>query len=184
VSGPGAAPDLSGWLGEPQIRTRHRRRAEVSAADLWHAAETVTIGELSQLGRIVRWRIPGTSASLTLRDLFRNYPFTVLEEGPLWSVSGMCGKVWTLTRDYPRLAGPDDFAAWSEPGTVRILFAHWIEERDGAVALVSESRVQAVDRRARLQMRALWTAVGRFERFIGREALRAAVDRAQRSSSP
>src|SRR5690349_11898516 len=94
------------------------------------------------LGRVVRWRIPGTRPGLTLRDLFRSYPFTVLDEGPDWSVSGMCGRVWTLTRDYPRLGDAAEFARWEEPGTVRILFAHWIEsDGDGEAALVSESRV-------------------------------------------
>jgi hypothetical protein len=131
------------------------------------------------LGRVVRWRIPGTPADLPLRDLFRRYPFVVLEEGEHWSVSGMCGRVWTLGRDYPRLADAGEFAAWSEPGTVRIVFAHWIErDDDGRAALVSESRVQPVDRRARLKMRALWTALGRFERLIGGEGLEAAAERA------
>jgi hypothetical protein len=175
------APELDRWLDDPEIRTIHRRSAAVDPETLWHAAEEVTIGELPTLGRVVRWRIPGTSADLPLRDLFRRYPFVVLEEGDLWSVSGMAGKVWTLKRDYPRLAGLDDFAAYADAGSVRILFAHWIEEGDDGVAvLASESRVQAVDSRGKLRMRALWAALGRFERLIGGEALSRAVARAER----
>ena len=76
---------------------------------------------------------------------------------------------------------PSEFAEWDQPGTVRIVFAHWIEQDDdGRAALVSESRVQPVDRRARLRMRALWTALGRFERLIGGEGLSAAAERAAR----
>ena len=51
-----------------------------------------------------------------------------------------------MTRDYPSLAGPEDFAAWSEPGTVRVLFAHWVEPgEDGTAELVSEARVAPTD---------------------------------------
>src|SRR5215207_3990915 len=73
----------------------------------------------------------------------------------------LCGRVWTLGRDYPAIAGADDFLAWNEPGTVRVLFAHWIEDAgDGRSTLFSESRVEPVDRRARLRMRGLWAVIG------------------------
>lgn len=175
------APDLDAWLPEPQVRTRHRVASRASADRLWHAAETVRLCDAPTLGRVVRWRIPGTPADRPFRDLFRAYPFAVLAEGERWSVSGMCGQPWTFRRDYPRIAGADDFAQWDRRGTVRILFAHWIEQQDGrSSALVSESRVQPVDRRARLRMRALWTALGGFERLIGGEVLRVAARRAAR----
>ena len=173
--------DLDVWLPKPQVRTRHRRSSRASADRLWHAAETVRIRDAPTLGRVVRWRIPGTPPELPFRELFRRYPFAVLAEGDHWSLSGLCGRLWTLSRDYPRIEGADDFRAWQEPGTVRVLFAHWVEpESAGRSALVSESRVEPVDRRARLRMRALWTAVGRFERLIGGEALRVAARRAGR----
>ena len=63
------------------------------------------------------------------------------------SVSGLCGRIWTLARDYPRLDGPEDFRAWDEPGTVRVLFAPL--GRAGATAApswFSEARVEPVDR--------------------------------------
>jgi hypothetical protein len=129
----------------------------------------------------VRWRIPGTPRDLPYRELFRRYPFTVLDEDRLWSISGLCGRVWTIRRDYPRIGDADEFLSWDEPGTVRVLLAHWIEEDgDGRSTLYSEARVAPVDRGARLRMRALWTALGGFERLIGGEALRIAVRRAER----
>lgn len=146
---------------------------------LWRAAETLQVCDARTLGGIVRWRIPGTPRDLPFGELFRRYPFTVLAEGERWSISGLCGRVWSLRRDYPRLDGPDDFRAWKEPGTVRVLFAHWIETEDGGAAIVSESRVEPVDRRAAVRLRALWSVVGRFERLIGREALRLAARRAE-----
>jgi len=89
--------------------------------------------------------------------------------------------VWTLQRDYPRIEGAEEFLAWDEPGTVRVLFAHWAEPYgDGRSVLSSESRIAPVDRRAAVRTRALWAALGRFERLIGGEALRVAAGRAER----
>ncbi len=176
-----AEPDLDQWLPDPQIRTRHARAAAVEPLELWHAAETIRVTDAPRLGRVLRWRIPGTPADLAYRDVFRRYPFTVLEEGEGWSVSGLAGRPWSLRRDYPELAGADEFRNWDESGTVRILFAHWVSQRDdGGAEIVSESRVGPVDRSARWKMRTLWSALGRFEGLIGREALDAAVREAER----
>ena len=173
-------PDLDAWLGDPQVVTHHRRAATTSPEELWHAAERVRVGDAPRLGRVLRWRIPDTPGDLPYRDVFRRYPFTVLAEGERWSISGLCGRVWSLRRDYPALDGPDEFRGWDEPGTVRVAFGHWVlDQGDGRAALVSESRVEPVDRGARWRMRALWSTVGRFERLIGGEALTAAVDRAE-----
>jgi hypothetical protein len=172
---------LDDWLPDPQIRTRHRRTADADPDALWRAAESVRVRDTPVLGRAVRWRIPGTPADCPYRDLFRSYPFTVLDEGERWSASGLCGRIWTLKRDYPWIRGADDFLRWDRPGTVRVLFAHWVEQDGGGrPALVSEARAQAVDRRGALRLRAVWAAVGRFERMIGGEALRVAARRAER----
>jgi hypothetical protein len=171
---------LDDWLPDPQVRTRHERTAKATPDGLWRAAETVQVCDAPMLGRIVRWRIPGTPRDMPFRDLFARYPFTVLAEGERWTASGLCGRIWTLQRDYPRIDSPEDFLAWDRPGTVRVLFAHWIEPAsDGQAAIVSESRVEAVDRRAGLRLRALWTLIGRFERLIGAEALGVAANRAE-----
>jgi hypothetical protein len=171
--------DLDRWLAEPQIRTRHERSARVDPERLWAAAETIEVGDAPRLGRVLRWRIPGTPPDLRYRDVFRRYPFVVLEEGEGWSVSGLCGRVWSLRRDYPSLAGAAAFHDWEEPGTVRVVFGNWVEPSDGGARIVSESRVEPVDRRARWRMRALWSTVGQFQGLIGREALDAAVRRAE-----
>jgi hypothetical protein len=172
-------PDLDAWLPRPTVRTYHRRTADADPAALWRAALELRVRDAPTLGRVVRWRIPGTPAGLSFHELFGRYPFVVLEDGDHCSVSGLCGRVWTLRRDYPRIGGPDEFAAWAEPGTVRVLFAHWVESGDdGRSALVSETRVEPVDRRAALRLRAVWAVVGRFERLIGTEALKVAARRA------
>jgi hypothetical protein len=174
--------DLDAWLPDPQVRTRHRRSAEAGADRLWHAAEAVRLRDAPALGRAVRWRIPGTSADLSFRDLFRQYPFAVIAEGTRWSISGMCGRIWTIRRDYPRIEGADDFLGWDERGTVRVLLAHWIEQDGhGQNALVSEARIKPVNGQAGFRLRAQWAVVGHFERLIGGEVLRIVARRAERA---
>jgi len=124
----------------------------------------------------VRWRIPGVPSQQSLAGLLENDPFTVLDAGDRWSISGLCGRIWTLARDYPQLDGPADFRAWDESRTVRVLFAHWVEESSGgASTIVSEARIQPTDRIAGLRLQALWLVVGPFERLIGAEPLALAV---------
>jgi hypothetical protein len=171
---------LDAWVADPAVRINHRRGARATPAELWDAASRVRLRDTRTLGRLVRWRIPGLNAALTYHDLFRAYPFTVLEEGDALLVSGLAGRIWTLARDYPRLDGPDAFAGWDRPGTVRVLFGHWVEPADGGATLVSEARVQPVDRVAALRLRALWSVVGPFQRLVGAEPLALAARRAER----
>ena len=172
--------ELDDWLPGATIRTQHRRRAAASPAALWDAASTVQLSDTRTLGRLVRWRIPGTPARQSFRELLAGYPFVVLAEGERWSVSGLCGRIWTLTRDYPRLDDAQAFRDWREPGTVRVLFAHWVEPDGDGSAIVSEARVAAVDRAADMRLRSLWVLIGVFERLIAAEPLALAAERAER----
>ena len=172
---------LDAWLGSPSVRTHHRRAARATPEALWDCAMAVRLDETRSLGRLVRWRIPGLAPGITYRELFRGDPFTVLEVDERLLINGLCGRIWTLARDYPSLDGPEDFAGWDEPGTVRVLLGHWIEDAgDGRAELVSEARVEPVDRSAALRLRALWTVIGRFERLVGAEPLELAAQRAER----
>jgi hypothetical protein len=179
-----SAPALDGWIAEPAIRIHHRREARASAQELWDAASSVRLEDTRMLGRVVRWRIPGLRRDLTFRELFREEPFTLLEEGEMHSVSGLGGRIWTVQRDYPQLEGPDEFRAYDDPGTVRVLFANWVEPAgDGANALVSEARVEPTDPAAAGRMRATWRVMRVFDRLIASEPLAVAVRRAEAAGS-
>jgi hypothetical protein len=128
----------------------------------------------------VRWRIPGTAPATTYHELFGHYPFVVLDAGEAHLVSGLCGRIWTLARDYPELGGPDEFAAWRGRGTVRVLFAHWAAPLEGDRSLlVSEARIAPVDRVAAVRLKALWAVIGRFEPLVASEPLSLVARRAQ-----
>ena len=159
------------------MRTHHRRTAATDPDTLWEAATRVRLRDTRSLGHLVRWRIPGLEPDLTYHDMFRAYPFTVLEHGERCLFAGLCGRIWTLARDYPRLDGAREFASWAEPGTVRVLFGHWVSPVAGGAELVSEARVEPIDRSAALRLRALWAVIGPFERLVGAEAISAAIAR-------
>ena len=169
---------LDAWLPSPAVCTRHVRRADAPPDALWAAAQEVRLRDTRVLGRLVRWRIPGTPVEQRFVDLFTSYPFTVLDQGERHLISGLCGRIWTLHRDYPRLAGPEDFCNWDERGTVRVAFGHWVTDDS---ELITEARVEPVDRRAAMRLRALWAVVGRFSGVIASEPLPIAVRRAERA---
>ncbi len=172
--------DLEAWLPDPDIRTRHRRDAAADPDALWAAAREVRLDETRTIGRVVRWRIPGVPADQTFAGLIAHEPFAVLAEGERWSISGLCGRIWTLARDYPTIDDPAAFERFDEPRSVRVLFAHWVVPGDrGTSTIVSEARVAPTDRVAAARLRALWLVVGPFERLIGAEPLALAVARAE-----
>jgi hypothetical protein len=174
-------PDLDRWLTDPAICVRHSRESNASADDLWAAASRVRIADVGLLGRLIRWRIPGTPARITLDELFRRPPFLVLEDDRDRAlVSGLVGRIWTLRRDYPKLSDPEEFVSWSVRGTSRVVFANWVEEGDGGrTRLLSEARVEAFGVQGRLGLAAVRPLVGRFHNRIGADGLAAAVRRAE-----
>jgi hypothetical protein len=175
-----APTNLDAWLPAPEIRTRHERTAAADPDELCAAARSVRLDQTRTIGRLVRWRIPGVPPEQSFMGLLATDPFTVLEEGPHHSISGLCGRIWTFTRDYAELHGPDEFRAWDEPRTVRVLFAHWVAPGpDDRSTLFSEARIGPTDTLATLRTRALWLAVGPFERLIGAEALTLAATQAE-----
>lgn len=173
-------PDLDRWLPDPGLQVDHARTADADPDRLWRAAQAVRIGQTGLLGRLIRWRLPGTSPDLEFDALFRSPPFVVLDEGPRYVVSGMAGRIWTLRRDYPRLEDAAAFAHWQRRGTVRVLFAHWVDAAPEGSILRSQARVKAIGSRGSLGLRAVRPLVSRFHNLIGSEGIAAAIRAAER----
>jgi hypothetical protein len=173
-----APVDLDRWLPGPVVRTSQRRAGLTSADELWASAATVRLRECRILGRLIRARIPGLEASLTFGELFHREPFNVLEDGATYTLSGLCGRIWTVRGDFAMLSRPEEFLTWQVPGTVRVLFANWAVSTENGAALVSEVRIAAVDRRAAAYVRALQPFISAFQGLIATEPLRIAVQRA------
>ncbi|MGO9898487.1 MAG: hypothetical protein ACLP0J_02070 [Solirubrobacteraceae bacterium] len=174
------SPDLGAWLPEPALAVAHRREAAVDHDALWYAARNVRLADTAMLGHLIRWRIPAVTADVSYYELFRAAPFTVLYEDERTLLSGLVGRIWTLRRDYPALAAPEEFRRWDRPGTARVLFANWVEAARGdRAALLSETRVWVRGREARLGLAAVRPLISTFNSLIGSEALSIAVQRAE-----
>ncbi|WP_249010878.1 hypothetical protein [Conexibacter sp. DBS9H8] len=178
--GAAVAEGLDGWLPTPVIRVQHRREANVDAVSLWRAAGAITLADTRALGALVRLRIPGLTPATRFDEMFRSAPFNPLCVADGVLVSGLVGRIWTLRRDYPSLPDAAAFREWRERGTVRVLFANWVEPLpQGRSALVSETRVDAVDRIARLGLTTLAPLITGSHSLIGSDGLAAAVRRAE-----
>ena len=131
------------------------------------------LSDTRTLERLVRWRIPDVPPTQTFDELFRTYPFTLLDAGDTWSLSGPVRAHLdarpATTRGSPgrrrsatgTSAAPSGCCSPTGPSRART----------GARELVSEARVDPVDAAARLRLRALWTVIGPFERLVGAEPL-------------
>jgi len=172
-------PTLDSWLPGAAVGTVQRRGASAAPDALWAAAGSIRLADTRRLGRMVHWRIPGLDNALHYHEMFRTYPFVVLEESACGLVSGLCGRIWTLARDYPALGDAAAFAGWSEPGTVKVAFHHRAVAVDGGAEIVSEARVEPVDTRARLRLKAIWTVLGPFAHLVASEPLELAARRAE-----
>jgi hypothetical protein len=175
-----AVPDLDRWIDAPVVRTRHQRDAGVGERELWAAAATVRVQDCRVLGRLIPARIAGVDARASFDELFAGAPFAILDEGPRFRLSGLCGRIWSVRARFTPLSGPEAFRAWSEPGTVRVLFANWAQPAARGSSLVSEVRIDAVDRRAGLYLRAFGPFISAFQGLVGSEPLTLAVQRAVR----
>ncbi len=168
--------ELDAWLPSPAVRVTHERHSSAPADRLWAAARALRVGDAGLLGRLIRWRIPGTTAELEFDQLFREPPFTVLDEREDGLLSGLVGRIWTLRRDYPRIAAPSDFKTWSDRGTARVLFATWAESLDrGGGSLRSEVRLEVFGGQGRIGLAAVRPLISGFHHLVGVDGIEAAV---------
>jgi hypothetical protein len=174
-------PDLDAWLPSPSVRIAHRRPSAAPPERLWAAARSVRLGDTRLIGRLIRWRIPDTPATISFDELFRNEPFMALQEGETALVSGLVGRIWTLRRDYPELAGDGDYLEWSRSGTAKVMFANWVEpERPDGSVLHSETRVRAFGAQGRIGLASVSPLIRAFQQLIWSDAMAAAVRTAER----
>ena len=168
-------------MPDPHIRVRHARASRVSPADLWDAALELRLTETPTMRRLIRWRLGShaPAADTTYRELFRSGIFMLLEEGDLFSVSGVAGRIWHPSGDYARLESPADYREYDRPGTAKVALLTCVREHEGGSQIVSESRVEVHGLRTRMMFRGFWTMIWPFSRYVPHEVLAAAVRRAE-----
>ena len=172
---------LDAWLPEPVVRTHHRRTAAVDAGRaVARGQRRCACPTRARSGGSCAGASRASTAGLTYGELFRAYPFTVLDEGERHLLAGLCGRIWTLARDYPRARRAGGVRglgrARHRARAVRPLGrAGRRRQRRWSARRAS----QPVDRTASLRLRALWKR----DRAV-RAARRRRGDRRRRAGEP
>jgi hypothetical protein len=176
-----SAPDLDSWMPRAAVCVSHRAWTPSAPGRVWSAARELRLSDTRLLGRLIRWRIPGVEADTSFEGLFTKPPFVVLEQGELELVSGIVGRIWTIRRDYPLLTDPEQFRSWQRPGTVRALFANWVQPaRRGGALLCSETRIQPFGAQGRVGLTSVRPLIAGFHHLVKTDAMAAALSAAQR----
>jgi hypothetical protein len=119
-----------------------------------------------------------------LERFFLAHRFVVLARTPTEWVAGAVGAVWRPRGGLVRLGDPQEWRAAAVPGTIKAAIDFRAEARAGGSRLTTETRVLAMDERARRAFRIYWLVVGPFSALIRRRWLAAAMASAKRSGAP
>jgi hypothetical protein len=164
-------------------RTRYATTVRATPEATWAALHEVTAGELplTRLLLAVRTgrRPDGDDLARPVLERFLRSGFTVLrEQPPGLLVLGTTGRPWRLRGAELRApAGPAEFAAFDEPGCVRIAMSF---ELSGRTRMATETRVSPTDARASRAFRRYWALVRPGSDLVRLDVLRAIRHRAER----
>jgi hypothetical protein len=165
-------PLIDEWLPEFDVGERHdvavpvtpERALELALSTPAAADRTVRL-LLAARGMVARGE--------TIEHFFPAHRFVVLARTSSEWVVGAVGAVWRPRGGLVQLA---DAAAWRDaavPGTIKAVADFRSERIPAGSCLTTETRVQAIDDRARRAFRLYWLAVGPFSSLIRRRWLRA-----------
>lgn len=98
--------------------------------------------------------------------------FTLLERGPHDSVYGLVGRFWRFDFGLADIPDADAFLAYDRPGTAKLVLSFETEpSRDGAIRLVTRTRIFCPDRGSRLRFTPYWYAIRPVSGFLRRRML-------------
>jgi hypothetical protein len=163
---------LDEFLPEYDVREHHERRVSGTPELAVAAALGIPVAPDALVRRLLRLR--GLASGGSIQSALRGLGLKPLVDEPTCLVLGAAGRPWS-----PRARGLGAFDK-AGPGEVRIVVDVTARPAgEGHALLATETRVAAIDARARRAFRAYWLAVGPFSALIRRRWL-AAADRALR----
>ncbi len=180
---------LQRLIPAPHLLEVHRIDVAAPALDVW---DEVRLGELSQPVairalfklRTMASRKSGRTAGPfrfdSMRSSAENPGFQVLSEEPLHEVAvGAIGKVWQIDIPFVHVADEQAYAAFSEPGYIKVAWSIRVLSRGSEKSHVEiELRVSATDEQSWRRFRRYFRVIGPFSRFIRRSLLRTIASRA------
>ncbi len=159
-------PGIADWLPDPDVVTRHETTLAVPPGQAL-AVALATPAAPDALVRVLLGLRGLRAEGRTLGTLFPE-----LERAPGEVVFGLSAAPW-------RPAGARGSFDERRPGTVRIATSFRAEQAPGGSRLTTETRVAAVDERARRAFARYWRLAGPFSGLVRRRWLAAVGRRAQ-----
>ena len=104
----GVSEALDHWLPDASVRTLPPARgAARRPTALWARRRAIRLADTRRLGQARRLAHPGRAGVADLPRAVPRLPVHRARARPRTTlVSGLCGRIWTLARDYPKLDGP------------------------------------------------------------------------------
>jgi hypothetical protein len=169
------------------FREVHRRRVEAPPAEALRIALELRVRDLPLSAALMALRM--APAALAARRLpaggrqqlfesFRRLGFVELGRSEREIVLGAVGRFWRLREQLEPLTDADAFERFDAPGYAKGALNLLALPAGGGTELVTETRVQATDERARRAFRPYWVPVRLGGGLIRRELLRAVALRA------
>jgi len=161
--------DLSAPPGQVWQRVRHAALAHSPVARALFALRTLIDRSDTTA------RPPGGVHLDDLTSTPQRPGFQILvDDPPREVVAGAIGQVWRLRIPFVHVDGADAFAAFAEPGYVKVAWAIRLSPLDeGSTRLELEVRVSATDAAAWRRFRRYFLLIGPGSRYIRRSLLRA-----------
>jgi hypothetical protein len=155
--------------------------ADVAASPeaTWAALQQVTLRELPVTCLLMTIRSLGRSARLDRRFLDAAGFLTPIDEAPGDRVVGLIGRPWQLRPRIVPFHGAAEFAAFDQPGYVRVATDLRVVPAPGGSRFETETRIQATDPGSGRRFTRYWRIVGRGSALIRRDLLRAVRRRAE-----
>lgn len=181
---------LQRLIPAPHLLEVHRINVAAPAADVWddvrlgELSEPVAIRALFKLRTLASRKGGRTPAGPFRLDSMRSSPespgFQILSEEPRQEVAvGAIGKVWQIDIPFVHVADEQAYAAFSEPGFVKVAWSIRVLPCGSEKSHVEiELRVSATDEQSWRRFRRYFRVIGPFSRFIRRSLLRSIARRA------
>jgi hypothetical protein len=171
-------PLVAEVMPEGDFRIRHSRRVAAPPESVWSAVERYDISRDASLPVRTLFRLRGLGVPKgSIREALSGYGFALLAERPSEEVVvGTTGRFWTIRErsNMERPADLDAFQAFDRPGWAKGAISVRVEPLEhGSTNLVTETRVQCMDERARRRFWLYWTLIEVFSGWIRRDMLRA-----------
>ena len=172
-------PLIDEWLPEFDVGERHDIAVPLAPERALELALSTPVASDRIVGALLAAR--GMAARTeTIERFFPAHRFVVLARTPTEWVVGAVGAVWRPRGGLVPLGTAEAWRAAQVAGTIKAAADFRAERIPGGSRLTTETRVKAIDERARRAFRLYWLAIGPFSALIRRRWLRA-IQRAARA---